>query len=184
MGSAITNFNCCNRSSTNKEQTNIDITKIKSPILSETKISISPRRIDSSQLNFHSKLIPPLPNLNYTVNTISATTFNSRNNSSVFNVSFKSFNDLIKSKIRSTIEVINEKYTKDQISLIKKILFNQKILFYSMDDITINKIFEESVLYRIKSNVVFFQYSFEDIEEEDHKIYIVLKGDIIVTLNK
>ena len=184
MGSAITNFNCCNRSSTNKEQTNIDITKIKSPILSETKISISPRRIDSSQLNFHSKLIPPLPNLNYTVNTISATIFNSRNNSSVFNVSFKSFNDLIKSKIRSTIEVINEKYTKDQISLIKKILFNQKILFYSMDDITINKIFEESVLYRIKSNVVFFQYSFEDIEEEDDKIYIVLKGDIIVTLNK
>lgn len=184
MGSAITNFNCCNRSSTMKELTNIDISKIKSPILSETKIAISPRRIDSSQLNFHSKLIPPLPNLNYTVNTISGTTLNSRSASSVFTASFKSFNGLIKSKSRSTIEVINEKYSKDQISLIKKILFNQKILFHSMDDFTINKIFDESVLYRIKSNVIFYQYTNEEIEEDDDKIYIILKGDIIVTLNK
>ena len=55
-----------------------------------------------------------------------------------------------------------------------------------MSDSIIKTIFEASMMYRINANVRFFQYdSFEEKYkiQDDDKIYIIIKGEIIVILN-
>ena len=82
MGSAISTLHCCNSAQHLKEITNVDLTKIKSPILSESKIEINPRRLVSSQImetSLKSHLMPTLTNLNIiTSNSFALRSANSR----------------------------------------------------------------------------------------------------------
>ena len=188
MGSAI---NCCKRNATIKDITNIDISKIRSPFLSEGKECISSPQLNISQINkssIHSKQMPQFQNLHYstiTIQPVLSTKANSRNASTILSTSFKALNGP-KSRRHENIELINEEYSKENYELIKKLLYKQKIIFPSMSDSIIKTIFEASRMYRINANVRFFQYdSFEKENkiQDDDKIYIIIKGEIIVILN-
>ena len=188
MGSAI---NCCNRNATIKSLTNIDITKIQSPFLTEGKDCISSPQLNISHINqssINSKQIPQFRNLHYstiTIQPVLSTNANSRNASTILSTSFKTFNGP-KSRRHENIELINEEYSKENFELIKKLLYKHEIFIPSMSDSTIKSIFEASMMYRINANVRFFQYdSFEEENkiQDDDKIYIIIKGEIIVILN-
>ena len=189
MGSAI---NCCKRNATIKDITNIDISKIRSPFLSEGKECISSPQLNISQINkssIHSKQMPQFQNLHYstiTIQPVLSTKANSRNASTILSTSFKSLNGP-KSRRHENIELINEEYSKENYELIKKLLYKQKIIFPSMSDSIIKTIFEASMMYRINANVRFFQYdSFEEGNkiQDDDKIYIIIKGDFTIRCEK
>ena len=182
MGSASSTLHCCNSAQQLKEITNVDLTKIKSPILSESKIEINPRRLVSSQImetSLKSHLMPTLTNLNIiTTNSFALRSANSRGTTKC-QTPIKTN----KLKKQSSIEVVHEQYSQEHLKMIKNLLLNQKIMLSEMDLASFNLFINSSIFYRVKENVVFYNFDYSTKPSDDDKIYIVLKGEINVVLN-
>lgn len=182
MGSAINSLHCCNSGQHSKEATNVDLTKIKSPILSDSKFDMSPRRIASSQImetSLKGHIMPPLTNLNI----IKSNSFALRSANSRSTTKCQTPIKTNKIKKQFSIEVVHEQYSQEHLKMIKKLLLNQKIMLREMDLASFNLFINSSIFYRVKENFVFYSFDYSTKENNDDKIYIVLKGEINVILN-
>ena len=88
-----------------------------------------------------------------------------------------------KLKKQSSIEVVHEQYSQEHLKMIKNLLLNQKIMLSEMDLASFNLFINSSIFYRVKENVVFYNFDYSTKPSDDDKIYIVLKGEINVVLN-
>ena len=155
MGSASSTLHCCNSAQHLKEITNVDLTKIKSPILSESKIEINPRRLVSSQImetSLKSHLMPTLTNLNIiTSNSFALRSANSRGTTKC-QTPIKTN----KLKKQSSIEVVHEQYSQEHLKMIKNLLLNQKIMLSEMDLASFNLFINSSISLIVTAVLIIF----------------------------